>query len=63
MLAVVLIVDDGLDGGQAAAEHRLARLAMGFSAMGMGTPGDIGARQIGLVLPQALVDRAWRPAP
>ena len=63
VLAVVLVLQDQLDRGQALLEQAVLGHALGRAAVGIAAPGDIGAREIGIALPAALVDQRLQPAP
>src|SRR5918995_2911421 len=61
VLAVVLIVQDELDRGEALLEQAVLGDALGRAAIGIAAPGDIGTREVGLALPAALVDQRLQP--
>ena len=62
VLAVVRIVQDQLDRGESLLEQTVLRHAPRPRRSGVATPGDVGARQIGIVPPSALVDQRLQPS-
>src|SRR3546814_11249150 len=56
VLAVVLVVDDGLDLLQAVLEQPLRGLPAGAGAVGVAAPGEVGLGEVRGLLPAALVD-------
>ncbi len=61
VLAVVLVVQHGLDRAEPRLEQRRRGNAAGARAIGIAAPGDIGARQVGGAGPAALVDQRLQP--
>ena len=61
MLPVVLVVQDQLDRGEALLEQAVLGHALGRAAVGIAAPGDVGAREVGIAFPAALVDQRLQP--
>src|SRR3546814_14295179 len=55
VLAVVLVVDDGLDLLQAVLEQPLRGLPAGAGAVGVAAPGEVGLGEVRGLLPASLV--------
>ena len=58
VLAIVLVVNDGLDGLQSVPRRRARRERPGLMrAIGIGAPDDIGAGEVAAIGPQLLIDQ------
>ena len=57
VLAVVLVVQHGVGGGEPRFEQAALGRALAAGAIGLAAPAEIGVGEIGLVLPDALVDQ------
>ena len=56
MLAIVLVVHDGVGRGQPRAQPVAGRLSLGAAAIGEAGPGEEGLAEIGAAVPDLLVD-------
>src|SRR5436305_8597927 len=61
VVAIVLVVHDGLDALEALAEGALVIDAAVARAIGIGAPGHIGASEVGAVVPDSLIDQCLEP--
>ena len=61
VLAVVLVLDDGLGLAKPGLKGRAGTGALGVSAIGIAAPFQIGVGEIGLVGPKTLVDHRLEP--
>ena len=63
VLAVILIVDDSLHRAQATFEQTVLSFTFRTIAIGIAAPGNIGAGEVGVGVPTALIDQGLQPRP
>ena len=61
MLAVVLIVQHGIGLGEPCLEHRPLGVSLGAGAIGIAAPAEINFGEVGLAVPDPLVDHRLEP--